>query len=138
MRNRPPARTVGGMITGVGKVVLPVEDQEQALEFWTTRIGFEVTRNESYGGERWIEVSVAGGGPVLVLSPRPAGQPRAEVPDQLPHSPVFFTCEDIQSTHEELSGRGVEFPAPPAQMHFGWWALFADQDGTRYALGQWR
>jgi hypothetical protein len=32
------------------------------------------------------------------------------------------------------SERGVDFAAPPARMHFGWWALFRDQDGTRYAL----
>ena len=31
----------------------------------------------------------------------------------------------------------MRFPVPPARMHFGWWALFEDDDGTRYALGQW-
>jgi lactoylglutathione lyase len=31
----------------------------------------------------------------------------------------------------------VKFPLPPARQHFGWWALFADNEGTRYALGQW-
>jgi hypothetical protein len=30
-----------------------------------------------------------------VLSPRPANEPRREVPDNLPHFPVFFTCDDI-------------------------------------------
>ena len=37
----------------------------------------------------------------------------------------------------ELRARGVEFPLPPARQHFGWWALFEDNEGTRYALGQW-
>jgi predicted enzyme related to lactoylglutathione lyase len=125
------------MITGVGKVVVPVADQDRAKEFWTERVGFEVTRDETSGDERWIEVSPPGAGPVLVLSPRPPGQPRPEVPEMLPHSPIFFTCEDIQQTHRDLTGRGVEFAAPPGQMHFGWWALFTDNEGTRYALGQW-
>jgi predicted enzyme related to lactoylglutathione lyase len=109
------------MITGVSKVVIPVDDQERAKQFWTTRIGFELRRDESYGEERWIEVRPPGGGPLLVLSPRAAGEKR-EVPDELPHSPVFFDCADITATHRELSERGVEFPTPPQQQHFGWWA----------------
>jgi lactoylglutathione lyase len=124
------------MISGISKVVLPVDDQERAKEFWTERLGFELRRDESYGEERWIEVSPPGGAPLLVLSPRD-GAPRNEVPDELPHSPVFFNCADLEATHRELSERGVRFPAPPAQQHFGWWALFEDADGTRYALGQW-
>ena len=46
-------------------------------------------------------------------------------------------ASDIESTHAELSARGVKFPLPPARQHFGWWALFEDNEGTRYALGQW-
>jgi predicted enzyme related to lactoylglutathione lyase len=68
---------------------------------------------------------------------RTASQARQEVLDQLPHSPVFFNCADIEQTHRELTKRGVEFPVARERQHFGWWALFADPDGTRYALGQW-
>jgi predicted enzyme related to lactoylglutathione lyase len=50
---------------------------------------------------------------------------------------VFFNCVDIEATYRELSDRGVRFPSPPQRMHFGWWSLFEDPDGTRYALGQW-
>ena len=74
---------------------------------------------------------------MLVLSARAADEPRPEVSDELPHSPVFFTCEDIQETYRELVERGVRFPAPPAEMPFGWWSMFEDSEGTRYARGQW-
>jgi hypothetical protein len=37
------------MISGVSKVVVPVDDQKRAKEFWTTRMGFELRRDESYG-----------------------------------------------------------------------------------------
>jgi predicted enzyme related to lactoylglutathione lyase len=125
------------MISGISKVVVPVDDQERAKEFWTTRLGFELRRDESYGDERWIEVGPPGAGPVLVLSPRAADEPKREVPDALPHSPVFFNCPDIEATYREMSERGVAFPVPPQQQHFGWWSLFEDPDGTRYALGRW-
>ena len=125
------------MIKSVAKVIVHVDDQEQAREFWTGPAGFELARDETFGDERWIEVAPPGGGPVLVLSPRPAEQPRPDVPDMLPHSPVFFTCDDIHRTYADMRDRGVEFQAAPVQMHFGWWAMFTDPDGTRYALGQW-
>jgi predicted enzyme related to lactoylglutathione lyase len=124
------------MITGVSKVIVPVDDQDRAQQFWTTRMGFELWRDESYGGERWIEVSPPDGAPLLVLSPRASDELRREVPDELPHSPVFFNCADIKATYRELSQRGIQFPTPPRQEHFGWWSLFEDPDGTRYALGQ--
>jgi predicted enzyme related to lactoylglutathione lyase len=125
------------VIEGISQVLVPVDDQERAKEFWTTRIGFEVATDAAYGdGGRWIEVRPPDGKPLLVLSPRRADEPRPEVPDELPHSPVFFTCDDIEQTHRELSERGVVFPTPPTKMEFGWWALFEDPDGTRYALGQ--
>jgi predicted enzyme related to lactoylglutathione lyase len=125
------------MISGVRKVIVPVEDQERAKAFWTERVGFATVRDETYGEERWIEVAPPDGGPVLVLSPRAAGDQRPDVGDDLPHSPLFFTCADIETTYRELRDRGVEFPLPPRQQHFGWWSLFADPDGTRYALGRW-
>ena len=125
------------MISGVGKVVLPVGDQERARQFWTTQMGFELRRDDTYGDERWIEVSPPDGAPLLVLSPRAPDEPRRDVADELPHSPVFFNCADIEATYRELSRRGVEFARPPQRQHFGWWALFEDPDGTRYALGQW-
>ena len=125
------------MITGVGKVVIAVEDQVRAKDFWTSQVGFEVHRDESYGDERWIELSPPDGGPLLVLSRRADDEPRREVPDQLPHPPLFFNCADIERTYRELSDRGVQFPLPPTQQHFGWWSLFEDPEGRRYALGQW-
>jgi predicted enzyme related to lactoylglutathione lyase len=125
------------VIKGISQVIVPVDDQERAKEFWTSKIGFEVATDAPYGeGGRWIEVRPPDGTPLLVLSPRRADEPRPEAPDELPHSPVFFTCDDIEQTHRELSERGVAFPTPPTKMDFGWWALFEDADGTRYALGQ--
>jgi predicted enzyme related to lactoylglutathione lyase len=117
------------MITGVRKIVVPVDDQERAKRFWTETIGFEATLDQTYGGERWVEVTPPDRQLVLVLSPRPAGPERREVPDQLPQSDIFFHCDDVQQTYQELVARGVKFPAPPAKLHFGWWALFEDNDG---------
>ncbi len=124
------------MITGVRKVYVPVDDQETSLRFWTETIGFELVTDQTYGPERWIEVAPPDHRVLLVLSPR-HGARQEPASERLPHSDLFFTCDDIEATHAELSARGVTFPAPPARQHFGWWSLFADPEGTRYALGQW-
>ena len=51
-------------------------------------------------------------------------------------SNVLFECDDIQATHKELAGRGVEFAEEPSKQLWGWWAVFKDPDGNTYGLGQ--
>ena len=37
-------------------------------------------------------------------------------------------------TYDELRARGVDFPQPPVQQSWGWWSMFQDQEGNRFAL----
>lgn len=124
------------MITGIEQVVLEVGDQDDARGFWADAVGFEVVRDEYLGEERWIELRPPAGPPLLVLSRREAREAPRAVADRLPHSNVFFTCDDIHGTYAALVERGVRFPTPPTQMPWGWWAMFEDREGTRFALGQ--
>jgi predicted enzyme related to lactoylglutathione lyase len=59
-----------------------------------------------------------------------------DVPAELPHSSVFFACDDIRRTDSEMTSRRITFPQPPVKMAFGWWAMLEDDEGTRYALGE--
>ena len=120
------------MIAGVSKVVIEVDDQARALEFWTEKLGFELHQDMPYGEERWVEIRTPDKGLILVVSPRRDDRPSA--PDMLPTSNVFFWCDDLGKTYDELRSRGVEFPQPPVELSFGWWSLFEDQDGNRFAL----
>ena len=117
------------MIGGVTKVVTQVEDQEQATAFWTETLGFELARTPPTGrsgGWRcprptrprsWSWTSATG-----------SGRPR------LPTSNVCFYAEDRQHTYEELAARRVAVPLAPVRQPFGWWSLFEDPDGNRFAL----
>lgn len=124
------------MISGVNQVVLYVADQEQAKRFWTEKMGFDLVQDDAYGDERWIAVRTPDGAVRLVLSKREPGVPAGPVRDGIPHSNVFFYTDYVAETHRELVARGVTFPEPPSKQFFGWWSMFEDQDGTRYALGQ--
>lgn len=120
------------MIEGVNKVVIEVVDQDRALQFWIENMGFSLVQDARYGDERWIEVRTPDKGMALVLSVRHGDPPTA--PDDLPSSNVFFCCDDLPRTYEELRSRGVAFPQPPVQQDFGWWSMFEDQEGNRFAL----
>jgi lactoylglutathione lyase len=122
------------LVAGVSKVVIEVEDQERALRFWTDAMGFELVRDSTYGEERWLEVRAPDRGVILVLQLREGGPPSA--PDALPTSNVFFYCDDLPRTYGELHSRGVEFAQPPVEQSFGWWSMFQDHEGNRFALRQ--
>ena len=47
---------------------------------------------------------------------------------------LFFYCDDLSGTYEELTARGVEFPQPAVDQPFGWWSIFHDGEGNRFAL----
>ncbi len=48
-------------ITKVGRVIIPVSDQDKALEFYTGTLGFEVRADMPFGdGDRWLEVAPRG------------------------------------------------------------------------------
>jgi predicted enzyme related to lactoylglutathione lyase len=121
------------MVNGISQVVVEVEDQERALGFWAEKLGFEVARDERYGDERWLEVRTPDGAVAVVLSPR-RGEP-AVAPNELATSNIMFYCDDLSRTYDELRARGVEFPQPPAEQPWGWWSMFEDGEGNRFALG---
>jgi predicted enzyme related to lactoylglutathione lyase len=120
------------VIAGASKVVIEVENQARALGFWTKTLGFELVQDTTYGEERWLEVRTPDKGLILVLSARRDERPSAS--DMQPTSNVFFYCEDLAETYDELRSRGVEFPQPPVKLSFGWWSMFQDQEVNRFAL----
>lgn len=132
---RPRQAAKEPSMVGVDKVVVQVRDQDAAKEFWTRQMGFRVVNDLPYGEERWLEVEPTDGGTKLVLELDRTVAARPHVPDQLPTSHVMFWCDDLERTHAELQDRGVAFPQPPVRQPFGWWSMFEDIEGNRYALG---
>ena len=120
------------MIQGVHQIVIEVDDQDRALEFWTQTMGFELAQDAPYGDERWLEVGTPDKAMRLVLSLRHGEPPTA--PEMLPTSNVHFYCDDLATTYEGLRARGVEFPQPPVEQPWGSWSMFEDREGNRFAL----
>jgi predicted enzyme related to lactoylglutathione lyase len=118
------------MIKAVKFVSIPVRNQDQALEFYTKKLGFQILTDQPFNGsQRWIELRVPGGETKVVLF-TPQGQE-----DRIgTFSNVVFLSDDVEKTYQDLSARGVEFQQPPKKEPWGTSAIFKDLDGNVFAL----
>jgi catechol 2,3-dioxygenase-like lactoylglutathione lyase family enzyme len=118
-------------ITHVGTVIVPVSDQDQALEFYVDKLGFEQRADVPFGkGDRWLEVAPPGAATTVALIPPREGEPTGI------DTHVAFTTADVDADHASLRDRGVAVdeevmrmgdPVPP--MFF-----FRDLDGNRFLI----
>ena len=112
-------------------VSIPVRDQQQALEFWTEKVGFQIATDRPFGpGIRWIELKIPGAQTGLVLFTPPGQESRI---GQFQN--ISFHCDDVEKTHAELSAKGVEFLQGPKKESWGTSAIFTDPDGNTFVLG---
>jgi catechol 2,3-dioxygenase-like lactoylglutathione lyase family enzyme len=125
-----------------------VRDQEEALAFYTEKLGMEVRADitvPEMGGFRWLAVGLPGQDDVaLALLPVP-GPPvfDEETRDQLNDllakgaaGGLFFAVDDCQKSFEELRARGVEFSQEPTQQPYGIDAGFRDPFGNQMRMAQ--
>ena len=120
------------MITKIATQAVYVDDQAEAVRFWTERVGFEVRFEAEMGpNAKWIEVGPPDGESNLVI------YPKSMMADWAERKPsIVFACDDIQSTYAGMAARGVEFTQEPRKMPWGWFAIFIDEDGNWYGLRQ--
>jgi len=90
-------------ITQVGRVMVPVSDQDAGIAFYTDRLGFSVVADVPFGeGDRWVEVAPQGGGTALALVP-PQGDYQ---PGRM--TGVALESPDPRADHAELQGKDVD------------------------------
>jgi len=119
-----------GMIKAVKFVSIPVKNQDQALEFYTRKLGFEIMTDQPFdGNQRWIELRVPGGETKVVLFTPHGHEDRIGT-----FSNIVFLSDSVEKTYEELIARGVEFQQPPTKAPWGTSAIFKDLDGNVFVL----
>jgi uncharacterized glyoxalase superfamily protein PhnB len=125
-----------------------VHDQDEALAFYTQKLGMEVRTDVTLpelGNFRWLTVAPPGQDEVaivLMAIPGPpvmdngtAEQVRALMAKGFAGT-VFLTTDDVQASYEELKGRGVEFTEEPEQRPYGIDSGFRDPSGNSFRLTQ--
>ena len=90
-------------VTRVGRVDVPVTDQDEAIAFYTSKLGFTLIADMPFGdGDRWIELAPPGGGANVAFGPvrndfqpgRPTG--------------ILLSSPDPAADRAELAGLGVD------------------------------
>jgi catechol 2,3-dioxygenase-like lactoylglutathione lyase family enzyme len=134
----------------IAYALLWVHDQDEALAFYTEKLGWEVRADVTLaevGNFRWLTVGPTGQPDVAVVLNAIPGPPviDPEAAEQLRNlmakgfaGTVLLTSEDVQATYEELTGRGVEFVEPPEGHPYGIDSAFRDPSGNFLRLMQLR
>ena len=125
-----------------------VHDQDEALAFFTDKVGMEVRAEVTLpemGNFRWLTVGPADQSEVSIVLMAIPGPPMvdaataAQIGDLMAKGfagTVFLTTDDCQKAYEELSARGVEFVEPPEARPYGIDAGFRDPSGNSLRLTQ--
>jgi uncharacterized glyoxalase superfamily protein PhnB len=125
-----------------------VHDQDEALNFYTKTLGWEVRSDVTLaelGDFRWLQV-----GPseqpdvsiVLMAVPGPPVMPEETANDVKSlmakgfAGTVFLTTDDVRADYEELKSRGVEFTDEVQERPYGIDCGFRDPSGNSFRLTQ--
>ena len=125
-----------------------VQDQDEALAFYTEKLGWELRADVTVpelGNYHWLTVGPPGQPDLSVVLNAVPGPPvmDAATADQIRSlmatgwaGNVMLTTDDAQRSYEELSARGVEFTEPPEERPYGIDSAFRDPSGNQFRLTQ--
>jgi uncharacterized glyoxalase superfamily protein PhnB len=132
----------------IANAQLWVHDQEEALAFYTEKVGMEVRSDVSMaelGDFRWLSVSPPGQEDVAIVLMAIPGEPvmSTETAGQVEQlmgkgfaGTIFLASDDVRGDYEALKGRGVEFTEAPEERPYGIDSAFRDPSGNYVRLVQ--
>jgi predicted enzyme related to lactoylglutathione lyase len=132
----------------IANAQLWVHDQDEALAFYTQKLGMEVRADVTLaemGDFRWLTVGPAGQEDVSIVLMAIPGPPvfDADTAEQVrtltakgAAGTIFLSTDDCQASYEELKGRGVEFVDEPTEQPYGIDSSFRDPSGNHIRLTQ--
>jgi len=99
-------------VSRIGTVVIPVSDQDRAIEFYVERLGFEKRADIPFGdGYRWVEVAPGDAVTTIALAPPPPGGSAGNR-----ETGIGLQTEDIDAFHAELKAAGVDVDPEVSRM----------------------
>jgi predicted enzyme related to lactoylglutathione lyase len=135
------------MLKQLTNVQVWVHDQDEALAFYTEKLGMELRDDVTVpemGNFRWLTVGVPGQDVAITLMAVP-GPPvfdddtREKITSLMAKGAsggLFFSTDDCRATYEQLKGRGVEFSQEPTEQPYGIDAGLRDPSGNQMRVAQ--
>jgi len=104
--------TTSTHIAKIATVVVPVADQDRALEFYVGTLGLEKRVDVPFGGKyRWVEVGPAGAETTIALAPPPEGKPAGNT-----QTGISLYTDDIDAVHAHLKASGADVDEQVSRM----------------------
>lgn len=125
------------MLTKLSVVTILVRDQDEALQFYTEKLGLEKMDDVMFGeGGRWLTVAAPQQKDVQIFLAQ-ADSFGMDLMDHVGRAPAWaFSSDNCQQTYETLSARGVKFNSQPQEKPYGIEATFEDLYGNAFAVVQ--
>jgi catechol 2,3-dioxygenase-like lactoylglutathione lyase family enzyme len=99
-------------VNKVNTVVVPVSEQDRAIDFYVDKLGLEKRVDIPFGGSyRWVEVAPAGAETTIALAPPPEGKPSGNR-----ETGIGLHTDDIDAYHAELKDAGVDVDPEVSRM----------------------
>src|SRR5215208_3112133 len=118
---------VGTMLKSLTTVNVWVQDQDEALAFYTEKLGLELRNDTTLPAAPFATRS---------LSFEETSSKLKALVAKGAAGGLFFATDDIDGTYSELKGRGVEFSQEPTDQPYGRDAGFRDPSGNQMRLAQ--
>jgi catechol 2,3-dioxygenase-like lactoylglutathione lyase family enzyme len=123
----------------IAHVSLVVNDYDEALEFYTQKLGFRLIEDTKLTDKkRWVIVAPPGANECCLLLAKAADEKqRAAIGNQTGGRVfLFLSTDDFWRDYNTMSGKGIRFVRPPKQEQYGMVAVFEDLYGNLWDLLQ--
>ncbi len=123
----------------IGNVALVVENYDDAIAFYTDKLGFELIEDTDLGnGKRWVQVAPANATGTRLLLAQASNAEQARCIGQQAGGRVFLFLEtdDFWRDYTAMKSKGVEFIEAPRDEAYGTVVVFKDLYGTKWDLLQ--
>ena len=126
------------MTQNIFQLALVVRDYDEAIAFYTEKLGFIVLEDTKLSQEkRWVRVAPEGSGCSLLLAKAANEEQLASVGNQTGGRVfLFMHTDDIQRDFTAMQTRGVSFIGQPREEEYGTVVVFADLYGNKWDLIQ--
>ena len=122
------------MILKIEKLTIYVDSQDDALKFWTEKMGFNCLIDQPMGPDaRWIEVSPNDDPELTTLVLFSKALMTEQSPQSIAHPSIMFSSLEIDTLWEQLKNNGVELNEIKEYAH-GKMFDFRDNEGNPYMV----
>ena len=123
------------MLTKLAVVTILVRDQDEALQYYTEKLGLEKMDDINFGeGNRWLTVTAPQQRDVQIFLQK-ADSFGVDLMDSVGRAPSWaFNTDNCRETYETLKGRGVKFSSEPKEQPWGIEATFEDLYGNKFSI----